>query len=152
MIGTCAVSAEVIVLTALLFYWSEGAARLLAGLGGIVRGGGSGGSRTLEASWDSGNTVFQLPFLATLEFALVNADGLIDKEFESFLSTDYRDGVLDIWLQSLVKQETLAVIIDVKGGDECLEFHSIVGSRFRLQEDTQFVFTRRLEVPILIEI
>ena len=99
MVGTSAVSAEVIVLTALLFRRSEGATRLLTGLGGI-RGGGS---CTLEASWGSRNTVFQLSFLATLELTLVNADGLIDKEFESFLSTDCRDGVLDIWLQPLVE-------------------------------------------------
>ena len=93
MIRTYIVSIEIVILTTLLFYWSEGATRLLAGLGGIIRGGRDW---TLETSWNSRDTIFQFSFLIILEFTLIDTNDLIDKEFKSFLSSDYRDDILDI--------------------------------------------------------
>ena len=58
---------------------------------------------------------------------LVDTDRLVQKEREVRGSSDGGDAILNCGLEILVKQETLGVVIELKGIDKGLEFGGVGG-------------------------
>jgi hypothetical protein len=87
----------------------------------------------------------------TLVLPLVDSDDLVDQGVELFCLSNCSESILNGLLETDVKEYMLRLIVEVKGGDNLLEFDRIRGGRLGLLESRQLVSGLVLQVAIEIE-